>query len=73
MLRYYEDLSEAQIAEVMRATPAWSPDGTRIAFLRPVDGGKELWLIDANGANEHRMPGAPLVFGNSAVPWNVTA
>lgn len=32
--------------------PAWSPDGTRIAFHRPGDG---VYVIDATGANERSL------------------
>jgi Tol biopolymer transport system component len=35
-------------------SPAWSPDGTRIAFLGNDDG---LYLIDANGRNRRRLNG----------------
>ena len=40
---------------------AWSPDGTRIAFIRetlqgqPTPSDSNLWLIDANGKNMHRV------------------
>jgi TolB protein len=39
--------------------PAWSPDGAQIAFTRYNDG---VWVMDANGANQHRVvafPGVP--------------
>jgi hypothetical protein len=38
--------------------PAWSPDGTQIAFSRLVDFGVplELWIMDADGSNPHRIP-----------------
>ncbi|MEO2203620.1 S9 family peptidase [Paenibacillus pabuli] len=32
-------------------SPSWTPDGTRLAFLRMEDGGKGLWTLPA-GANE---------------------
>jgi Tol biopolymer transport system component len=33
--------------------PAWSPDGTQLAFDRGTskDSGHEIWLVDANGSN----------------------
>jgi TolB protein len=36
--------------------PAWSPDGSRIAFSRiDFDGSQNLWIMDANGDNQHRI------------------
>ena len=32
-------------------TPDWSPDGRKIAFSR----GNQIWTIDADGTNEHRV------------------
>ena len=33
-------------------TPAWSPDGTKIAFTSDRDGNSEIYVMDANGANQ---------------------
>jgi dipeptidyl aminopeptidase/acylaminoacyl peptidase/CubicO group peptidase (beta-lactamase class C family) len=33
-------------------TPQWSPDGTRLAFLRAQDGPPQLWILPANGEPE---------------------
>ncbi len=36
--------------------PAWSPDGTRIAFRRSTPGGEAgIWVADASGANEREL------------------
>jgi TolB protein len=32
--------------------PAWSPDGTTIAFVHGLDG---IWLVDADGGNERQL------------------
>jgi Tol biopolymer transport system component len=35
--------------------PAWSPDGTRIAFDSDRDGNSEIYVMDADGANQTRL------------------
>jgi Tol biopolymer transport system component len=36
-------------------TPAWSPDGTRIAFTSYRSGGPAIWVMDADGGNAHSL------------------
>ncbi|MGB7070075.1 MAG: protein kinase [Pyrinomonadaceae bacterium] len=51
--------------------PAWSPDGSAIAFLRQNDSAIELHLVNPNGGGERQMPavGIPLI-GYSVSPYN---
>jgi TolB protein len=35
--------------------PAWSPDGTRIAFRFERNGDPEIWLMNADGSGRHRL------------------
>jgi Tol biopolymer transport system component len=35
--------------------PAWSPDGGRIAFLSRRDGGKEVYVVSADGSGQRRL------------------
>jgi TolB protein len=37
------------------AQPNWSPDGSRIAFTSSRDGNNEIYVMDANGANQTRL------------------
>ena len=47
--------------------PAWSSDGTRLAFSSARSGHPEIWVSDANGANLHRVT----AFGTDTSPvWN---
>jgi uncharacterized protein YgiM (DUF1202 family) len=36
-------------------SPAWSPDGSRIAFLTDRRGSWEIWLMNADGSDPHPM------------------
>jgi hypothetical protein len=36
-------------------TPAWSPDGTRLAFVRATLRGSDIWTIAADGSGAHRL------------------
>lgn len=46
-------------ADAQAALPTWSPDGKKIAFVRypkhPTEGGSDIWLVDADGKNPHRL------------------
>ena len=35
--------------------PVWSPDGRRIAFLNKRDGGKEVYVVSADGSGQRRL------------------
>ena len=50
------------------APSAWSPDGKRIAYSSVVDGDRELFLMNADGSEQHRLlrfPGG----GDSPEAW----
>jgi len=53
-----EDSVEEQ--ELVRSTgrqswPAYSPDGSKIAYVSDDSGTEEIWICDANGGNRHRV------------------
>jgi Tol biopolymer transport system component len=35
--------------------PAWSPDGSKIAFVSKRDGNPEIYLMDVDGSNQNRL------------------
>jgi dipeptidyl aminopeptidase/acylaminoacyl peptidase/CubicO group peptidase (beta-lactamase class C family) len=43
--------------------PAWSPDGTSVAFLRAQDGPPQLWLLPAGGGEAEQLTTLPLGAG----------
>jgi dipeptidyl aminopeptidase/acylaminoacyl peptidase len=48
--------------------PAWSPEGTRIAFLRAQDGPAQVWLLPAGGGEPEQVTTLPL--GAGAPVWS---
>jgi Tol biopolymer transport system component len=42
-------------SDAMEASPAWSPDGSRIAYSRNGD----LWVMDADGSGQRRLTTTP--------------
>jgi TolB protein len=45
----------AGVAGGANQSPAWSGDGTHIAFSSSRSGNPEIWLADANGGNLHKL------------------
>jgi len=37
------------------AAPTWSPDGSRIAFLTDRNGPWQIWIMNADGSNQHPL------------------
>jgi hypothetical protein len=49
-------------------TPAWSPDGSRIAYVRATDAPNDstLWIVDASGG----QPRGPLANAGTVLDWS---
>ena len=41
------------------AEPAWSPDGTQIIFVSDREGKDEIYLMNADGSNQHNLTNNP--------------
>ncbi|MEP6978218.1 MAG: hypothetical protein ABI948_09210 [Thermoleophilia bacterium] len=61
------DLPRDPIARVANHTPAWSPDGSRVAFLSARSSGSDVYVIDADGTHERRLTWNANGFG---VSWS---
>jgi dipeptidyl aminopeptidase/acylaminoacyl peptidase len=71
----FQDIASNQIRNVPLpagtrfVAPSWSPDGSRLAFLRGVDNGLELWVAERASAQARRVTG-PSVNAASAPATN---
>ncbi len=52
-------LLQAQQTPADNYHPAWSHDGTKIAFMSERDGNPEIYLMDADGSNQTRLTDHP--------------
>jgi Tol biopolymer transport system component len=52
------------------AHPAWSPDGTRIAFESTVDGRRAIWTMQADGQGLRRLTDAAGAATETAPAWS---
>jgi len=46
------------------AAPVWSPDGSQLAFVTDRNGAWEIWLMNADGSNQHPLVTATMLAGS---------
>jgi hypothetical protein len=51
------DLTVASLSGCTDTTPAWSPDGARIAFARDCGSGSNIWLMNVDGSGAAQLQG----------------
>ena len=74
------DVSNDNNSDTGDSDPAWSPDGTRIAFMRQhADSGgntfaRNIWVMNANGTGQHNLtpndPNAPTRVDEYTPAWS---
>jgi Tol biopolymer transport system component len=52
------------------ANPAWSPDGTRLAFASNRTGHLEIWVMEANGSNQKQLTTTGAGIGDTYPAWS---
>lgn len=50
--------------------PAWHPDGGRLAFVRPVDGTPQVFVLSLSGGEAYQLTDAP--YGATRPSWSPT-
>ena len=55
------------------AVPTWSPDATKLTYLRPRDDGASLYMINADGSGNRLLSARPSALSGVPVTWSPDA
>ncbi len=58
-----QELAGQTVVQWNNAAPAWSPDGSQIAFITDRNGSYELWVMNADGSNQRPLVTAAALGG----------
>ena len=58
------------LSRAEESVPTWSPDGSRIGFLRLLGNEASVWVMDANGSHVERITRPPNGRSDVAVAWS---
>jgi hypothetical protein len=50
-----EQIAGQQAIQWNNASPVWSPDGSQIAYISDQTGQWQIWLMNADGSNQHQL------------------
>lgn len=62
------ELVQLTFGERSDHSPVWSPEGTRIAFIRTVNGKPQIWILPLHGGEAFRVTSAE--FGAAQPQWS---
>ena len=55
----YDGSGQTRLTFTGGSTPVWSPDGRKIAFSKPSEGGTEIWTMNADGSSAVQLTSGP--------------
>jgi Tol biopolymer transport system component len=61
---------QVTFSDATDASPAWSPDGMRIAFCSNEGGAYKVWIVGADGTNRRQLAKTELSTNGESIAWS---